>query len=192
MLARLSAESKIRPDASIRRALFVAAFIVFWVLAISVRLVYLQVSQHVALGERARAQQQQAIETTAQRGTLLDRQGRELARSIQTESIFVDAANLENAGDITCTAAGLAAVLKLKKEDLQQKLEEAKTKNSRFIWIARRLSAEQATAIRGQGLPGVNFRSEPKRFLSQWFGIAAPFSASLALTARAWAASSSL
>jgi cell division protein FtsI (penicillin-binding protein 3) len=164
MLARLSAESGIRPDASIRRALFVAAFIVFWVFAISVRLVYLQVSQHEALGERARSQQQHAIETSPQRGTLLDRQERELARSIQTESIFIDTAGLENAGDINCTAVGLAAVLQTKKEDLRRKLEDAKTKNSRFIWIARRLSGEQATAIRRLGLPGVNFRSEPKRF----------------------------
>ncbi|HEX4899866.1 MAG TPA: penicillin-binding protein 2, partial [Pyrinomonadaceae bacterium] len=164
MLARLSAETKIRPDASIRRALFVAAFIVFWVFAISVRLVYLQVSQHEALGERARSQQQQELETSSQRGLLLDRQERELARSIQTESIFIDAAKLENAGDIECTAARLAPVLQVKKEDLQRKIADAKTKNSRFVWIARRLSAEQATAIRGLGLPGVDFRSEPKRF----------------------------
>jgi cell division protein FtsI (penicillin-binding protein 3) len=163
MLARLSAETKIRPDGSIRRALFVAAFIVFWVFAISVRLVYLQVSQHEALGERARSQQQQALETSSQRGLLLDRQERELARSIQTESIFIDAAKL-NAGDIECTAARLAPVLQVKKEDLQRKIGDAKTKNSRFVWIARRLSAEQATAIRGLGLPGVDFRSEPKRF----------------------------
>lgn len=164
MLARLSADTKIRPDASIRRALFVAAFIVFWVFAISVRLVYLQVTQHEALGERARSQQQQAIETSSQRGLLLDRQERELARSVQTESIFVDSAKLENAGDIDCTATRLAPVLALKKEELQRKLEDAKTKNSRFVWIARRLSTEQATAIRGLGLAAVNFRSEPKRF----------------------------
>jgi cell division protein FtsI (penicillin-binding protein 3) len=164
MLARLSAESKTRPDASIRRALFVAAFIVFWVLVISVRLVYLQVSQHERLGGRARSQQQQAVETTPQRGTLLDRHERELARSIQTESIFIDAAQIESAGDISCTAVRLASVLQLKKEDLVRKLADAKSRNSRFVWIARRLSAEQASVIRGFGLPGVNFRLEPKRF----------------------------
>ena len=76
----------------------------------------------------------------------------------------MDAAKLENAGDIDCTAARLAPVLALKKEELQRKLEDAKTKNSRFVWIARRLSTEQATAIRGLGLAAVNFRSEPKRF----------------------------
>lgn len=164
MLARLSAESKIRPDASIRRALSVAAFIVFWVVVISVRLVYLQVSQHDRLGERARSQQQQALETNPQRGILLDRQGRELARSIQTESIFIDAAQLENAGDIECIASRLSDVLKIKKEELARKLESARSKNSRFLWVARRLSPEQAATIRGFGLPGVDFRVEPKRF----------------------------
>ncbi|MGI8731690.1 MAG: penicillin-binding protein [Pyrinomonadaceae bacterium] len=164
MLARLSAESKIRPDASIRRALLVAAFIVFWVLVISARLVYLQVSQHESLGERARNQQQQTIETSAQRGTLLDRQGRELARSVQTESIFVDAAMLENAGDVKCVATQLASVLPLEGKSLARKLEEAKAKKRRFVWIARRLPAEQAARIRGWGLPGVNFRLEPQRF----------------------------
>ncbi|HEU4478033.1 MAG TPA: penicillin-binding protein 2, partial [Pyrinomonadaceae bacterium] len=164
MLARLSAESKIRPDASIRRALFVAAFIVFWVLVIGVRLVYLQVSQHDRLGERARLQQQQALETSPQRGLLLDRQGRELARSIQTESIFIDAAQLENAGDIDCIASRLSPVLEINKAELTRKLENAKSKHSRFVWVARRLSPEQAATIRGFGLPGVDFRSEPKRF----------------------------
>lgn len=163
MLARLTAEAKIRPDASIRRALFVAAFIVFWVMVISVRLVYLQVTQHEKLGERARSQQQESIETASLRGTLLDRHERELARSVQTESIFIDAAQLEE-GDIECTVTRLASVLQLKKQELSQKLEAAKSKNSRFLWIARRLSEEQANTIRGLGLPGVNFRSEPKRF----------------------------
>ena len=46
MLARLSAQSNTKPDASTRRALAVAALIVIWMLAIGVRLVYLQVSQH--------------------------------------------------------------------------------------------------------------------------------------------------
>jgi cell division protein FtsI (penicillin-binding protein 3) len=55
-------------------------------------------------------------------------------------------------------------VLQVKKDELIDRLEEAKGKNSRFLWVARRLTNEQATAIRGFGLPGVNFRSEPKRF----------------------------
>ena len=62
MLARLSAQSNTKPDASTRRALAVAALIVLWMLAIGVRLVYLQVSQHDELVERARRQQQETLQ----------------------------------------------------------------------------------------------------------------------------------
>jgi cell division protein FtsI (penicillin-binding protein 3) len=164
MLARLSAESKTRPDASIRRALFVAAFIVCWMLAISVRLVYLQISDHDRLVGRAQRQQQFALETGPERGQLLDRHHRELARSIQTASIFVDPAELETPGDIACVATRVASVLKLDQKSLVSQLAQAKNGGRRFLWLARRLSAEQATKIRGFGLPGVHFRAEPKRF----------------------------
>ena len=89
MLTRRSAQSEAQPDLLIRRTLFVAAFVVFWMLGISARLVYLQVSSHEKLVERAQSQQQDAIPTGAQRGLLLDRQGRELARSIDMASVFI-------------------------------------------------------------------------------------------------------
>ncbi|MBA2527077.1 MAG: transpeptidase family protein [Pyrinomonadaceae bacterium] len=164
MLARLSAESKTRPDVSIRRALFVAAFIVCWMLAISVRLVYLQISDHDRLVGRAQRQQQFALETDPERGLLLDRHDRELARSIQTASIFVDPAELETPGDIACVATRVASVLKLDEKSLVSQLAQAKDGGRRFLWLARRLSADQAGRIRGLGLPGVHFRTEPKRF----------------------------
>jgi cell division protein FtsI/penicillin-binding protein 2 len=98
MLARLVARSKSRPDVSAGRALFVAAFIGFWMFVISARLVYLQFSQYDSLANRARQQQQNAIETSPLRGELLDRQGRELARSVQTVSLFLDPDGLCNVG----------------------------------------------------------------------------------------------
>ena len=68
------AKSKSRPDVSYSRALFVAAFIGFWMLIVCARLVYLQFSQYENLTNRARQQQQNAVETAPQRGELLDRQ----------------------------------------------------------------------------------------------------------------------
>jgi cell division protein FtsI/penicillin-binding protein 2 len=68
MLARLVARSKSRPDVSPGRALFVAAFIGFWMFLICGRLVYLQFSQYENLANRARQQQHNAIETSPQRG----------------------------------------------------------------------------------------------------------------------------
>ena len=163
MLARLVAQSKSRPDVSFGRALLVAAVIGFWMLAVSARLVYLQVSQHDGLVNRARQQQQNALETIAQRGDLLDRQQRELARSIQTVSLFVDPDGLQP-GDLLCTASGLAKALGEKESDLLKELTDAQNEKRRFIWMARRLDAEQAAPILSLNLPGLNSIQEPKRY----------------------------
>jgi len=163
MLARLVAQSKSRPDVSFGRALLVAAVICFWMLAVSARLVYLQVSQHDGLVNRARQQQQNALETSAQRGDLLDRQQRELARSIQTVSLFVDPDGL-HPGDLLCTASELAKALGEKESDLLKELTDAQDDKRRFIWVARRLDAEQAAPILSLNLPGLNSVQEPKRY----------------------------
>src|SRR5215204_2616317 len=95
MLARLVARSKSRPDVSPGRALFVAAFIGFWMFIVCARLIHLQFSQHEGLANRARQQQQNSIETTPLRGELLDRHERQLARSVQTVSLFIDPDGLD-------------------------------------------------------------------------------------------------
>ena len=163
MLARLVAQSKSRPDVSFGRALLVAAIIGFWMLAVSARLVYLQVSQHQGLVNRARQQQQNAIETSPQRGDLIDRQGRELARSVQTVSLFVDPDQL-SLGQLVCTATELAKVLGENETDLFKQLQGAQDGKRRFVWIVRRLDEEKATPILALNLPGVQSVLEPKRY----------------------------
>ncbi len=163
MLARLVARSKSRPDVSPGRALFVAAFIGFWMLIVCARLVHLQFSQHDTLANRARQQQQNAIETTPQRGELLDRHGRQLARSVQTVSLFLDPDGLDTA-TLDQNAKQLAQSLNLKQAELTKEFREAQIKNRRFIWIARRLDADLGNKIVAMNLPGIQARLEPKRY----------------------------
>ena len=162
MLARLIAQTKSRPDVSLSRALLVAAFIGFWMLAVSARLVYLQVSQHSTLTNRARQQQQNALDTTPQRGELLDRHGRQLARSVQTISLFIDPYELE-AGELECTAQQLSNELGLNHADLLQQFANAQNSDSRFLWIVRRLDVDRGNKILALNLPGVHPVIEPKR-----------------------------
>src|SRR4030095_3016819 len=126
MLARLAARSRSRPDKSTSRALFVAALIVLWMLGISARLVYLQVTRHEKLAERAREQQQDAVETLPQRGPLLDRQERELARSIDTTSLFIAPDEFESQADLECTVAALSQSLRLDRKNLLAEVNKAK------------------------------------------------------------------
>ncbi|HVQ39967.1 MAG TPA: hypothetical protein VMS31_20670, partial [Pyrinomonadaceae bacterium] len=170
MLARRSAKSEAQPDLLIRRTLFVAAFVVFWMLGISARLVFLQVSSHEKLVERAQSQQQQAIETGAQRGPLLDRQGRELARSIDTSSVFIapeefdGKTEAETNGAIDCTANLLAPRLGMAPLSLKGRIADARKNGRRFMWAGRRLSPDVGREIEELRLPGVHIRKEQKRF----------------------------
>src|SRR5215203_2387759 len=163
MLARLVARSKSRPDVSTGRALFVAAFIGFWMFVVCARLVYLQFSQYDALANRARQQQQNSIETSPLRGELLDRQERELARSVQTVSLFIDPDGLDSE-TLDRNAKQLAQALGLKQADLAKQFHEAQSEKRRFIWIARRLDADFASKIVAMNLPGIQTRLEPKRY----------------------------
>jgi len=163
MLARLVARSKSRPDVSASRALFVAAFIGFWMFVVCARLIYLQFSQYENLANRARQQQQNAIETSPLRGELLDRQGRQLAQSVQTVSLFLDPDGLD-VETLDRNAKQLAQSLGLKQADLAKEFREAHAEKRRFIWIARRLDADRATKIVEMNLPGIQTRLEPKRY----------------------------
>lgn len=163
MLARLVAQTKSRPDVSLSRALLVAAFIAFWMLAISARLVYLQVSQHDTLSNRARQQQQNTLDLAPPRGELLDRQGRELARSVPKVSLFLDPASL-TPEDLECTAHFVAKALGLNFADLAKDFKDARAQDRRFIWIARRVDAELTTGLVALDLPGLGAYQEPKRY----------------------------
>src|SRR5436309_3196990 len=130
-------------------------------LAIGARLVQLQVNQHNDLTARARNQQLGAIETSPSRGQLLDRQGRELARSIDTESFFADPREILNTDN---TARRITAVTGQGRTELAGRLSEAKETNKKFIWIVRRLDIQSASKLDQLNLDGIYSRKEPKRY----------------------------
>src|SRR6266850_1385433 len=168
-MARLSRQSESKPDVSFRRTLFVAAFVAFWMLGISARLVYLQVSKHEQLVARAHRQQQEAIDTSPTRGPVLDRQERELARTIDTTSVFIapDEFNRNETRameEVGCTADALSSVLSLDRRTLVNQILEAKESGRRFLWIARRVAPDQAQVLETMDLAAVHTRKEPKRY----------------------------
>jgi cell division protein FtsI (penicillin-binding protein 3) len=144
-----------------RRAFLIGAVLVVWMLLIGGRLVQLQISQHEELTARARNQQLGTIEMEPSRGQLLDREGRELARSIDTESFFADPGEIENPNE---AAERIASLLNLDRSDLVKRLREAQAADKKFIWIARRIDAQIGNRLDALELPGIYSRKEPKRF----------------------------
>src|SRR5262245_19210175 len=104
-----------RSGSSRSRVLFVSLALLAWMLLNGARLIQLQINQHDDLSFRARNQQLGAIETSPTRGQVLDRQGRELARSIDTESFFADPREID---DVEQTARKIASVTGLDQAEL--------------------------------------------------------------------------
>ena len=144
-----------------RRILFVAIGLVAWMLVIGGRLVQLQVQRHEELASRARNQQFSSIETAPTRGQVLDRQGRELARSLDTESFYSDPSEVKNVEE---TARKIAAITGIDRAELVKKFNEAQDANKKFIWLIRRLEMERAAKLDALELDGVYSRKEPKRY----------------------------
>jgi len=150
-----------RPGKSHRRALFLAIGLVAWMALIGARLVQLQVSQHDDFTSRARNQQLSAIETSPTRGQVLDRQGRELARSIETESFFADPRDISDPND---TAKRIASITGQDRDELARRLTVAIDAKKQFVWVARRVNIESAKQLDAMELKGVYSRQEPKRY----------------------------
>ncbi len=161
MPERPHAQTKVHPDPSRPRTSLVVIVLSLWLLVIGARLVYLQVGQYETLSARARRQQQQTIATTAPRGLILDRAGRELARSLEVDSFFVVPDELM---DVRDTAARLAPVLDLKPTELAARLQTARQAKRKFVWVARQVDAAQAARVSALQLVGVHAQKETKRY----------------------------
>src|SRR5438309_3473723 len=161
MPRRATANEAPRAENSHRRVLFVAIGLVLWMLAIGGRLVQLQIHQHDDLASRARNQQLSSIDMAPTRGQVLDRQGRELARSLDTESFYSDPGEVKNVDE---TARKIASITGVDRAELIRRFNDAKGANKKFIWIVRRLEMERASKLDALELDGVYSRKEPKRY----------------------------
>lgn len=128
--------------------------------AVGARLAHLQTSQHETLSARARAQQQDAVEISPARGVIFDRSGRELARSVNTESFFAVPSEI---ADFDAAAAQLASVVGGDASALALRLKGAKQAGRKFAWVARKLDHERGAAVKALNLKGVYPFNESKR-----------------------------
>ena len=103
------------------------------------------------------------IEVEAKRGNIYDRRGAELAVSVELDSIFADPVALRNNRlEPAQVAHALSPVLGIPEATLLPKLST----NKRFIWLKRRVSPRESSALAELGLlgKGIAARKEPRRF----------------------------
>lgn len=148
-------------NAMLRRRLFIAMLVVAAVfLALLIRLGYIQLWQGVELAARAEDSWRRDIHFEAKRGTILDRNGIELAYNISTPTVMAIPSQVK---DANTTAKLLSAALQMSEE----RVYELITKNTLSVKIqpgGRKISLEKAQEIRELSLPGIVIAEDNKRF----------------------------
>jgi cell division protein FtsI (penicillin-binding protein 3) len=141
-----------------RRIGFVAGFGIVWVLLIAARLYDLQVVRYDHYSNKAGRQQQRVVTLDPPRGTIYDAQGRELAVSIQVDSVYAVPPEIEE------PAAAATALARVVPGLDGVRLARQLTGDREFIWVARKLDPPVAAKVRALKLKGLYFVPESKRY----------------------------
>lgn len=149
-----------------KRTIILSFFSALWLSALIIRLVQLQVIEHPRLKDEV-IQQNQSISTiTPKRGTIFDRNGIIMARSVTSQSIYYTPFDDEPIDVQLKKIRKLKRLLKLEEKDLRD-IKKRIRKKIPFIWIKRKVDSEIADKVKGLDLNGVNLTEENKRFYPQ-------------------------
>jgi cell division protein FtsI (penicillin-binding protein 3) len=139
------------------RLYLLGGFLLFWCVAICIRLVYLQIFCYGSFAKQAEHQQQREIPLSAKRGVIYDRAGHELAMSVLVDSAFAVPSEVKD------LPTAVSLITRITGEDRNVVLADCRNHKT-FCWVARKADDETIERIKSLNLQGIHFQKEPKRF----------------------------
>jgi cell division protein FtsI (penicillin-binding protein 3) len=139
------------------RLYLLGAMLLFWCVAICLRLVYLQIFCYGTFVKQAEHQQQRAIPLSPKRGVIYDRAGRELAMSVLVDSAFAVPSEVKD------LPTAISLISRITGDDARVMLADCRAHKT-FCWVARKANDETIERIKSLNLQGIHFQKEPKRF----------------------------
>ena len=148
----------IKEKKRIRIRIYVTGICFFLVIGvIFLRAYQLQILEGSKLSSLAREGYTGRLTLTGQRGTIFDRNGKELALSIDVDSIYCYPKRVK---DKTRTANLIARALDIDKRDVLKRLHNSQS----FLWIKRKVTPEEIKRVRELNLTGIGFTRESRRY----------------------------
>ena len=146
---------KNRPSKGGRFTFLLFAFAML-LLAVTARLVWIQLIAAPRYSALATSQRMRDMELPARRGTIYDREGEPLAVSVDAKTVYAAPNTVK---DKQGTADALASLLGGDAKVYLKKLE----RDSGFVYIARKVDMESATALEAMKLEGIGFLDDSRR-----------------------------
>lgn len=128
-----------------------------WVALLVYRLSSLQLFDFEKWQEWAFKQHSTEFQLSAERGRIVDRNGKLLAVSVPAGSVYVRPAQIK---DKSKTAAELSKILDMDASSIMQKLQ----KKDSFVWLKRQIPRSDADRINDLGFKGVGSVLESRRY----------------------------
>jgi cell division protein FtsI (penicillin-binding protein 3) len=149
-----------------KRSYFLAFLFILWLGVLVLRLVQLQVVDHLKLKSDAIRQSQNIQKIEPKRGSIFDRNMTILARSVPRYSVFFQPMENESQKDQWSKAKKIGRALRLSSSKLGI-IKAQINKNSHFIWLARKIDEQRASQVLKMNINGVYLMEENKRFYPQ-------------------------
>lgn len=142
------------------RLYFVAMAGTVWALVIVAQLFHLQVLRHRFYLKEAQHQSDRTITVRARRGTIMDRNGRPFAISVDAPSIYADPSAIREPREVTRALGRALGYSAAEQKELLALLNQDRS----FVWIRRQVDPAVARAVRDLRLEGVGFETESRRY----------------------------
>ncbi|MGH9000864.1 MAG: peptidoglycan D,D-transpeptidase FtsI family protein, partial [Acidimicrobiia bacterium] len=141
-----------------KRAVTFLAVVFVGMVVVLGRLTQVQAVSASTYAAKGSSQRVRHITLAAERGSIFDRNGVDLALSVATQTVW---ANPRVVDDPVRYAAKLAPVLGVDQKFLEGRLAKD---SQAFVYLARKVDDATAAAVEALDLPGVDFVPESKRF----------------------------
>ncbi|WP_417665825.1 peptidoglycan D,D-transpeptidase FtsI family protein [Pseudidiomarina sp.] len=157
------ATKKAQPHLSKARFYFAMLVVLGVFGSLVARAAYIQIIEPERLIYEGDRRSLRADATTVQRGSILDRNGRELAVSVPVQTVWADPKRVHegNGLDNRERWLALAEVFRTDVNDLMSKVADP---TRRFVYLERKVTPGVADFVRQLGIPGVYLKTESRRF----------------------------
>lgn len=157
----------ITPNKTKKRLLLAFSIICVLAVILCFRVGWQQIVRGAEYSKLAVEQQTRDVPIDAKRGSIVDRNGKELAISAVSYTLWARPANVKSGNNdeqkqmnYNNTVQKLSEILGMSKEELETSL----TKQQALVKVAKYLDKETANAIRQEKLPGIELSEDVKRY----------------------------
>ena len=152
------------PNTVAWRFYVVLAAVVLIYAGLMARTAYIQVIEPDMLKKQGDNRSLRTNTKTVQRGSIVDRNGHELAISVPVETVWADPKIIFESNALSMDKHWQALADVLGQNVNKLKVRVTKNPRKRFVYIERKVAPAMANYIRELKIPGIHLRKESKRF----------------------------